>query len=55
MSPESLNCETQGYSTDIWALGILLYELFYNKEPFEGKSGEEVLGKIIKGKLSFAS
>jgi len=43
MSPESLNSEIQGFESDVWALGILLYELYFNKEPFEGKTGEIVL------------
>lgn len=47
MSPESLRSEIQGFESDTWALGILLYELFYNKEPFEGKTGEKVMEKIL--------
>lgn len=55
MSPESLNSEIQGFETDVWALGVLLFELFYNKEPFEGQSGPEVLAKIKKGRIDFDS
>lgn len=34
MSPESLNGELQDEKTDIWSLGIFLYELFVGKEPY---------------------
>lgn len=34
MSPEALKGEQQSFKSDIWSLGILLYELFYSKEPY---------------------
>ena len=40
MSPESLRGDTSTQKTDIWSLGILLYELFFNKEPFLANSPE---------------
>ncbi len=49
MSPESLKGEIQGPESDIWALGILLFELFNNREPFVGRNCESVLKSIEKG------
>lgn len=36
MAPEVLKNEMQGFETDIWAIGILLFELFHGYEPFKG-------------------
>ncbi len=33
--------------TDIWTVGVLLYELLFNCRPFEGRSREEVIGRIL--------
>lgn len=55
MSPEALNGKLQGREVDIWALGILLYELFHNQEPFPGRSSTEVLGSIQKKAVEFFS
>ena len=54
MAPESLKREMQGIKTDIWALGILLYEMFFVEEPYKGKSGEEQLRLIHNTKLKFS-
>lgn len=34
MSPESLRGELQGKGSDVWALGILLFEFFNGSEPY---------------------
>ena len=55
MSPESLMGNVQSYSSDIWALGILLYELHMNKEPFPGKSSTNMLQLISNNPINFSS
>ena len=55
MSPESLRGKRQAEKSDIWSLGILLYELTYNKEPFNGQSCSEQLSKIRNTILDFQS
>jgi 3-phosphoinositide dependent protein kinase-1 len=36
-------------AVDVWALGVLLYELFTGATPFNGDSEEEVLEEICEG------
>jgi len=40
-SPEVLDEDEQSVKSDIWACGIILYQLFVNKNPFEPKNGKE--------------
>lgn len=35
--------------TDVWALGVLLYESIARRLPFPGKSEEEVLRSMLRG------
>ena len=46
MSPESLLSKLQCKKSDVWCLGILLYELHFNKEPFNEISTEKQITKI---------
>ena len=34
MSPEALKGEFQTKKSDLWSLGVLMFELFFNVEPF---------------------
>jgi len=36
------------YKIDIWALGILLFELIQGYAPFRGETGEEVITEMKK-------
>src|SRR5258708_30516240 len=38
MAPEVLSGETSGYQSDIWALGVLLYEAVTGQLPFGGST-----------------
>lgn len=55
MAPEILKGEQHDQSVDIWAIGILLYELFHNKEPFSGNSPKAVLAKILNFDIKYDS
>ena len=39
---------------DIWSCGVILYLLLAGTPPFDGNTENEIIGKIIRGKISFA-
>lgn len=43
MAPEVILKGKQTQKTDIWALGILLYELFHGQAPFRGDRVNQIL------------
>jgi len=49
MSPEQFQGRTDvGAPTDIWALGVMLYELLAGMRPFDGHSSEAVRQKVLE-------
>ncbi|HYL89692.1 MAG TPA: serine/threonine-protein kinase [Burkholderiales bacterium] len=46
MSPEQVAGQELGVHSDMFALGVVLYELFTGKRPFVGASLEELFAKI---------
>ena len=49
-SPEIINGEPYNYKTDIWSLGVVLYEMCCLKLPFESDNIAQLSIKIMKGK-----
>ena len=50
MSPEQANGDPLGIQSDIYSLGVLLYEMVTGTKPFPGETNTEILMKIVKGK-----
>jgi len=48
MAPEILRGETADHRADLWALGIVLYEVVSGRLPFEGRTGFEISAAIMR-------
>lgn len=49
MSPEQLEAAiTVDGRTDIWALGVVLFELLAGKPPFQGKSSANIMSSVLR-------
>ena len=53
VSPEVLGDKPAGFGSDIWALGIMLYQMFYGKTPFKEKTNYLIFKKIDQLKIDF--
>jgi serine/threonine protein kinase len=47
MSPEQVEGTELGHQSDMFSMGVVLYELFTGKRPFTAKSLDELFGKIL--------
>ena len=48
MAPEVLRGEQNDYRTDLWALGVVLYEAVSGRLPFQGRTAFEISSAILR-------
>ena len=53
MAPEILNQQKQDFMIDIWALGILLYEMYHKRAPFTGRNPKDIFKSIFRRQIAF--
>lgn len=51
MSPEQAAGEKVGFPSDLYSLGIVLYEMVTGKKPFTGENSTVIVAKISRGKF----
>jgi serine/threonine-protein kinase len=52
MAPELIEGKPLDFRTDVFAVGIMLYQLATGSLPFSGKNPHEVLRRIVEGKFA---
>ncbi len=50
MSPEICQSKPYSFSTDVWSLGVCLYEMCVQRRPFLGDNDNEITENIIRGR-----
>lgn len=53
MAPEMLSSSGYDYKIDIWAIGIVFYEMIFQDSPFIDVTEEDVIHKIRKESVKF--
>ena len=53
MSPEQARGKSVDRRADIWAFGVVLYEMLCGERLFEGETAPEILGSIFRQEISF--
>ena len=51
VSPELIELSECGFASDIWALGCIIYELYYGYPPFDADNEYLIFEKIKEGNV----
>lgn len=54
MAPEIVFRRPYDYRVDVWALGVLIYELLHGCAPFKGRNFAEIQKRIERGDVRFS-
>jgi serine/threonine protein kinase len=52
-APEMVKMKEYDYKSDIWSLGVVLFEFLYRLRPFHSKNEKETERKITNGRIFF--
>jgi len=47
LAPEMLHHNGYGLECDIWMIGMLLYEMFHERSPFDGETTDVLFRQIL--------
>merc|ERR1719408_127838 len=52
LSPELVEGRPYSQTTDVWSLGVVLYELLALKPPFDGNCLQDVISAVVRGSFT---
>lgn len=55
MSAEMIAGKPYSFSTDLWSLGIILYDMLLGHPPFRGKNRAQLQKRILNDKIKLPS
>ena len=53
MAPEIINKQDYSIKSDLWSVGIIIYQMFYGKVPFDVNNFVQLIKKINNDKIKY--